>query len=356
MKSFGLWYKQTGNSHIEDPIFSLHVNFWSESIKTKKSKKRTPYLDIGIKISNYHSIEKITFQCPFKFLKEQVFDLSDKLSKKDNANLIFNVDGEIETKDKYSLVKLDKSDTEKDLLIFPLKHDWEGVFTIEALDERTSIIFDFTKFIEYIAKKPELNKIKTMYIRFRIKTNALLNGIYFDNEPLNKSFDSAFIGTRIIDFKINEKRNLAGSFVTKIEMDGQKWVEFEKIHLLVMEPSAYDVESFSNDKMTCRELEGKLWDDYLDEEIDLKKGHILAYHWKAGGNFSCLVKVRYSRAKIATILAYILVAISLGVLGSLIVSFIQGLFLGQDVLFALVTLSIAVLLFVAGLVVGGTVK
>ncbi len=363
MKSFGLWYKEKEGVNQEKPEFSLHVNFWSESIKTKKNKKRLldldkrlPYLDIGIKILNYSLIENVTFQCPFKIEKSQLIDLSDKLSKKRNANLIFNTDGEIETKDNYSLVKLDKNNSSQDLLIFPLEQSLDNIYKIEVVNERTNIIFTFSDFIKYIASKHELKQIKAIYIRFRIKTDTLMNAIYFDSEPLNKSFDSAFSGTRIIDFKINEKRNLDETCVTKMVMDGQNWSEFSKIHLLIMEPSAYDVESFSNDKMTCRELEGELWDDYLGEKIDLTKGHILAYHWKSEGNFSCLVKVRYSRAKISTILAYILIAISLGILGSLIVSFTQDFFQNQNLSFVLVDLIVAIILFGMGLFIGRTKK
>lgn len=356
MKSFGLWYQKREKENQEEPVFSLHVNFWSESIKTKKNKKRLPYLDIGIKISNYSSIKNATFQCPFKIDNSQLIDLSDKLSKKSNANLIFNIDGEIETKDNYSLVKLDKGDASQDLLIFPLKQSLGDVYKIDEVGERTNIIFEFSDFIKYVDSKSQLKSIKTIYIRFRIKTDALMNTIYFDSEPLNKSFDSAFSGTRIIDFKINEKRNLEESAVTKMVMDGQTWSKLDKVHLLIMEPSAYDVESFSNDKMTCRELEGKLWDDYLGEEIDLTKGHNLAYHWKATNDFSCLVKIRYSTAKISTILAYILIAISLGILGSLVVSFTQAFAQKQDICFALVDFIVAGILFSLGILIGRTKK
>ena len=88
----------------------------------------------------------------------------------------------------------------------------------------------------------------------------------------------------------------------------------------------------------------------------MTKGHILAYHWKLKENFSCLIKVRYSRAKISIIIAYMLIAISIGIVGSLIVSFLQAFIAGQGVEFAIVTLVIAVILFGLGLFVGGKVK
>lgn len=63
MKSFGLWYKEMPpvNKTKDDSKFALHVNFWSlEDIETDENIGE-PYLDIGIKITNYESVEKMTF-------------------------------------------------------------------------------------------------------------------------------------------------------------------------------------------------------------------------------------------------------------------------------------------------------
>ena len=65
-----------------------------------------------------------------------------------------------------------------------------------------------------------------------------------------------------------------------------------------MEPSSYDVESFANKQMTCRELEGELWDDYFGANINYSKGRILAYHWKFENECSCLIKVKYSKTNV----------------------------------------------------------
>lgn len=43
MKSFGVWYKKQEGAQI-DPVFSIHVNFWSNSIKKDSS---CADLDIG---------------------------------------------------------------------------------------------------------------------------------------------------------------------------------------------------------------------------------------------------------------------------------------------------------------------
>lgn len=84
--------------------------------KTDKNIKN-PYLDIGIKISDYKLLKQLTFYCPFKIESNGIKDLSGIVSQKSNANIIFNDDCEIETKDNYTIVQLSNSER---LLVFPI--------------------------------------------------------------------------------------------------------------------------------------------------------------------------------------------------------------------------------------------
>ena len=323
MKSFGLWYeKDPGGSEV-DPVYSLHVNFWSlEDIKTTGNVKE-PYLDVGIKIENYKSLKKLVFYCPFKLGKDCIQDLSEKFSKKSNANIVFNEDCEIETKDNYTIIQ---RTTQDKLLVFPLFTVINNVCKVEEVpdSEGTKIIIGFDKFHDYVKEVDKLKDITTIYIRFRVKNLTLRDYIYFDSEPLNKSFESAFSGTRIIDFKVNEKRNIEDSVRTETIVNKEIWAVFKNIHFLAMLPSSYDLTSFCEEPMTCRELEPELWDDYLGTSIDFNKGHVLAYHWRKKvdknsdiSDFSCLVKVNYSKTKVKTILAYALSVVALGMMGSI---------------------------------------
>lgn len=333
MKSFGLWYQkikesdnevETDNENI--PQFSLHVNFWSlEDIKTKENIN-TPFLDIGIKIKNYKQLDHITFYCPFYLDKKGIVDLSEKLASKNNASIIFNSDCEIQTKDSYTIIEI--AEHKEQLLIFPLNQMIDDVCQIQNDYEKgTKIVFEFKKFHEYVKSVDKLNHLNSIYIRFRIKDATLKQHIYFDSELLNKSFESAFSGTRIIDFKVNEKRNIDENVRAEIIVNNQEWATFKDIHFLVMVPSSYDLTSFFKETMTCRELEEGLWNHYLDTEIDFSKGHVLAYHWKDKEksskkceDFACLVKVNYSRAKVSTIIIYMLGVIALGIVSSMIVT------------------------------------
>lgn len=380
MKSFGLWYqlseitsnnkyeiettvnqiedKKNSESEVEDkePQYSLHVNFWSlEDIRIKdiannknslKEHLKTPYLDIGIKIKDYSKLDSVTFYCPFVLKLEEMFDLSPKLGTKNNASIIFNSDCEIETKDSYAIVNI--SEYNEKLLVFPLEQVIKDVFQIKR-DERndgTYLIFKFRNFHEYVKGVEKLGELDTIYIRFRIESSSLKKHIYFDSEPLNKSFESAFSGTRIIDFKVNEKRNIDEKIRAEIIMRKQEWVTFKDIHFLIMVPSSYDLTSFYKKTMTCRELEENLWDDYLGAHIDFASGHVLAYHWKDKAierkvceDFACLVKVNYSRAKKETIFLYALSVVALGVLSSMIVTGLNEYWPNNNIYFWIIGLG-----------------
>lgn len=345
MRSFGLWYKNNSESN-DAPSFSVHINFWSESVKKDGG---APDLDVGIKIKNFRSVSKLVFHCPFVVEEEDVKDLISKLKKLENANIVFNTDGVIQTKNSYSVYSFKKNENEEKLLLFPLNQDLGDIYDLDRDDDKTNIVFNFSIFNEYFKNKREFDEIQEVYIRFRISSNELKNSIYFDCEPSNKSFESAFSGTRIFDFKINEKRNLGGKTIAKVDVQKYLFPQIDNIHLLVMEPSSYDVESFANKQMTCRELEEELWDDYFGSNINYSKGRVLAYHWKFENECSCLVKVKYSKTNIITLIAYIVMALALGVMGSTIVAILQDV---SSQYFSCISIGIGLLLFLVGLILG----
>ena len=315
MKSFGLWYL-LGENETDLPETELHVNFWSIEDCQSADGEKLPCLDIGIKIRNYRRINQLTFFCPFRIEEKDIADLSDKISVKSNASIIFNMDCETHTKDHYTMIEL--LGKEK-LLVFPFAQTIEDTYSLDMDQYGTKLKFKFQNLWTYADSKWNTGEFDAVYIRFRLKGAELKRNICFDSEPLNKSFESAFSGTRIIDFKINVKRDIDEKVRTKVVISGEKWGDLKRVHFLVMEPSAYDVNAFDDQKMSCRELEENLWDDYLGMHINLSKGHILAYHWRqtnVDAGYNCLVKVNYSKTQVRTICAYAMIVIALGIIGS----------------------------------------
>ena len=338
MRSFGMWFKTiVPNTSV---LFETHFNLWFlEDHKGLNPKIQYPYLDVGIRIENYSNLQSLVIGLPFVANNNNIEDLSARISKKENAQLLFNENCEIETIQTYTAVKLAE---ENKLLIFPLKQDCGIGYIVEKIDETSSskITIDFTPFNSYTQSTPELKNInakyKSIYLRFRIKGVDFKDIVFYDSESLNKSFESAFSATRVLDFKINKSRNIDNKLIVDMQKNEFSFISFRKIHFLIMVPSAYDLVQYSG-SLNCREVENNLWDDYFGQKIDFHKSHVLAYHWKKTyGNeeeaeeFSCFAKINYKKTRNLMLLAYILVVISLGMIGSASVSLIQSLGTGAD--------------------------
>lgn len=357
MDSFGLWYKvddkdddekKSGivrGKKVKDATFEMHINLWS------KLNKET-YLDIGIKIFEYKEIDELRFLCPFKLEDNDVKDLSEKISIKDNIDLILNNDADIETKDNYVIIKDHEKDSQ--YLIFPFKQAVQNVQRIEPIGEANSkIIIDFRDFKQYIKdlKSTEtsdsnkscgcdLEEVKNLYIRFRIKSRHMKKILFNDLVPADNFLQSGFVGTRVIDFKMNNIRNIPPTIRATASRYKEYLAEFECIHFLLMEPAENNIEYMSN-TMTCRRLEDR-WNDYLDLKTD-KSPSILVYHSKKCSEknnklvnknntnydtelidnkkikeFNQLVKISYSKTNWKIIMNYIFYVIILGIISGIV--------------------------------------
>ena len=112
-KSFGFFYKCKENSTIEAE-FAAHVNVWNISDK--------PFIDFGLLVKNYKSLDSIYFMAPFKIEQENIDDLSHVL-KEDEIQLIFN-------NSKFSYKQIAETiyhgyqnEENKTLLFLPIKND-----------------------------------------------------------------------------------------------------------------------------------------------------------------------------------------------------------------------------------------
>ena len=236
MESFGFWYKLVEDKDDKNPEFDLHVNFWFLG-DILKGKVKNPYLDIGIKIQNYKNLSNLVFSFPFHVPQKNLVDLASKMSVKNNASIVFNEECEIETQKEYTLIKIpgkEKTDDKK-LLIFPLEQAVENIYELTDYKEKSYITVKFDEFRTYLKNSgSDLERYSDIYIRFRIQNIDLENILYFDSEPFNKSLDSAFSGTRVLDFKINEKRNIDKNITARMEQKEELLVEFGQIHFLVI--------------------------------------------------------------------------------------------------------------------------
>ena len=90
----------------------------------------------------------MTFFCPFLVNENDFEDLSEKMSSRDNATIIFNEDCEIHTKGSYTIVE--KEDGETKFLVFPLNQAVKDVYKRECDEAHTYFRFNFGTFSTFL--------------------------------------------------------------------------------------------------------------------------------------------------------------------------------------------------------------
>jgi len=156
---------------------------------------------------------------------------------------------------------------------------------------------------------------KKHYYRIRLK-NSYVDSVSHIYTPPNSVLESAFSQTELVDFRLNEKRNLNRSLLEMIRSDGE--TNFNKTHLFLMREASDDYVYSHKPPSGSRQLEVDLWKGYVGDDYSFDK--IIAYHWKetnTHNSFSAFVKFRYIRCNPLTIAAFIIIIIILGFLSGL---------------------------------------
>lgn len=326
MKTIALWFDKMPDCELEEKEIDIHINFWKVLNKSKKVLKKQEYfIDFGFMIEDAKSIEKLHLHFPSKVEQSDFEDLGKMIGKDVKyVNAIFNENYEMIsdfTHPKHRTIK-DKAQ--------------KTIFVIYSIDIKSDDIllsdcYGGTKVSIKIPASTAQENHK-IYIRIRLKGNAVK---YFIREytPKNWFFQSAFTSIDAIDFRINEKRNCNDSLAEKITEE--QLFNINKIDFLVMRDAQDDLIA-NNLRITCRELEVDLWQEYVGKEYGVE--NIIAYHWsekasevpnesrKFLDSFNAWVKIKYHKSNFKTIILYILIigimSISFNILSTCITNYI----------------------------------
>ncbi|KUO70929.1 MAG: hypothetical protein APF81_05830 [Desulfosporosinus sp. BRH_c37] len=155
------------------------------------------------------------------------------------------------------------------------------------------------------------------YFRFRLVGNGVRDLFSEFEDPSNARLQSAFSSTEIIDFRVNEKRNIDKRFLIADMNKGQ--FNFIKFHFFFMCSSREDVFFTSHGPVDrCRTLEKEQWYKYINinnEQTFLEpndnKTHILVYQWsiknKANTHINAMIKTQYEQNNKKTIVRYLFI-------------------------------------------------
>lgn len=324
MKSFALAYKLRGKVEEKDfPQCNLHINLWN---LPKAKNNNGPFIDFGIKLTNYKSVEKITFTIPFSIDSKDIDDLSHLLGVKE-TQLIFN---DIAYKHEDSNTKYKRIiKTNEAISFLPIKPKISGDSFLEQIQfdrqkNYSSITINLKKYYNMIA-----DKTTAVYFRFRIDSPLVEQMLIETLKEKNYYLESAFTERQIIDIKINDSRNIAFNEISRYTNDKFILATFNSIHLFLMTPASYEVtiwDSFSE----CRKLETNEWDTYTQNKVNTKNASV--FHWVKRKNstnnvdkFTQLIKIEYRSTNWKLLCIYCLIVLVLGALGNFLFEITKNL-------------------------------
>jgi len=338
--SLGFWLDSKQKSQTTEAlknIVELHINYWSI-----ESQDKFHYLDIGVKLklNDKDNLESINFLFPFNIsLDDYMANLGEIICSKDyllelifNENLKNTIEGQ-----NYKDVNFEGDDSilrvYKEL---DITNNDDAIRLITNGNDTTSLIFS-KKLIK--TKEDDLPVKIDHYFRFRLRLspeNVLkLSQNY---TPQDRHILSRFEKMEIVDFRINELRDLPGSVCNVINKD----FTLKQIHFFLIRDINDELKLAHTDYKRCRLLENKVWQDYLifsDEKLQLPP-QMLIYHFSEGKKegdkyihierFNAFAK--FSRLKITKtgIFMFALSVIILGSLGSLFANFLSFIFSELD--------------------------
>lgn len=331
--SLGFWLEDNSTTTPTDNEsknkVELHINYWS-----LEAKQSCNYLDIGLRLElkDFASFQSINFHFPFEIQKENYMGSLGSVicSTDDLIELIFNE----RLKSSFEGVNY------KDINFEGKNGEILRVYKqLEIGDEPSNLKFlvnNESKSLRIQIPKSILNETQTSfsgedekkiyhYLRFRLKLTPEHVKILSQNyEPQDRLVVSKFEKTEIIDFRLNELRDLPAIVCNCLN---QNFV-LEQIHFFLIR-DIHDELKLSHAKYKrCRLLEKEVWNPYLEfknEQAALPK-QMLIYHFQKNASdelkhidrFNAFAKFVRVKVTLWSIALFIFSVIMLGSLGSLI--------------------------------------
>jgi len=296
MKSIAIWYKPENSDIPSIKEVELHFNMWKIP---NGNKKIIRYLDIGIKLDNTVNVDVLKIYFPFVVDKKDFEDIVDRfITKPDLVSAIFNENYNVTSKGTSKQYQLT---------------DANGNPVFDIYKTSDADITKTKKFNGSIFNISVPKENKKFYFRFRIK-GAYVDSLSSIFSPTNAVIESAFSKMEMIDFRVNEARDLDLSLLEEISKENGLMIK--KQHFFFICSIEEEIIGFHQSFINCRNLENYRWNSYVD--ITTKLNQIfLAYHWKDANieSSNILIKTKYERNNWVTILKFLTITIIIELIG-----------------------------------------
>jgi len=334
--SLGFWLESKQKNQRTEALkntVELHINYWSI-----ESQDKFHYLDIGVKLklNDKDNLESINFFFPFNIsLDDYMANLGEIICSTDyllelifNENLKSTIEGQnykdVSFEGDNSILRVYKE--------LDITNNDDTIRLIPNGNDTTSLIFS-KKLIK--TKENEQSVNIDHYFRFRLRlTPENVLKLSQNYAPQDRHILSRFEKMEVVDFRINELRDLPGSVCNVVNKD----FTLKQIHFFLIRDINDELKLAHTDYKRCRLLEKKVWQDYLvfsDEKLELPQ-QMLIYHFseckKKDDKYLHIERfnafAKFSRLKITKsgIFIFALSVIILGSLGSLLANLLSFIF------------------------------
>ena len=304
MNCIAIWCS-SANAQSTSHNLEVHFNLW----KLGKRRNTNCFLDIGLMIPGATKASHINIFIPEPVARSEIENLGITFRERPGlVSTLFNEDYRVSSGAQEKIVEV-------------LGADRIPVFYIYALDLDSDVLIENAYGGSIIKIRiPQELADKKHYYRIRLK-NSYVDSISHIYTPPNSVLESAFSQTELVDFRLNEKRNLNTSLLERIRSEGE--VSFNKTHLFLMREASDDYVYSHKPPGGSRQLEVNLWKGYIGDDYSFDK--IIAYHWKetsTHNSFSAFVKFRFIRCSPLTIATFIVIIVILGILSGFVANFL----------------------------------
>ncbi len=211
MNCIAIWLTHTPTDQFASEVNDLecHFNLWMLNTAGHQHhvKNLDCFLDIGIMLNHADNSTHINIFVPDEIDKSNLQDLG--LTFRDRTGLVsalFNEDYGVLTRANEKVIEVQKADATPLFDIYML--DIDNDISIERQFGGSTIRI----------RVPDHLRNKKHYYRIRLKCAFVDQTGYIYTPPASSFLEGAFFQTELIDFRVNEKRNLPSSLLEIIHL------------------------------------------------------------------------------------------------------------------------------------------
>lgn len=318
--SLAIWSEEASDQPVEKrAAVELHFNMWCDL------PGGIDQLDIGLRFKGNVRPKTLHMFIPGSLDESQIVDLSTVLKDPKTLSAVFNELLSVGPNVDFGFEVLDEK---KNLYFTILQLEKTDLLSTKVADGKNvaGTIISFQK-----AALDKLSGDHDYYFRMRIPLSGKLRHL-FSNEsvPSESLFSHSFFRTKVVEFRVNEKRNY-GDALRRLYPDIQS-PRVEAIHFLLVRNIEAELARSHADFNKMRRLEPGLWRGYLDGLTPASAEKMIIYHWRARDDtkssgkapknqedFIALCSFRQPRGNV---LWFIIAVILIGTMGNAVEAFL----------------------------------